>query len=67
MNVAQDSDKWQAVVKVVMNLQVQNKLGISGLTEELLASQEGLCSTELVNLLAPEFHIQILAHPLCKM
>jgi hypothetical protein len=49
MNVAQDSDKWQAVVKVVMNFQVQNKLGISGLAEELLASQEGLCSTELVN------------------
>jgi hypothetical protein len=45
INAAQDSDKWQAVVKVVTNFRVQKKGGISGLAEELLGSQEGLCST----------------------
>ena len=27
----------------------------------------GECKDELFNLLAPEFYIQILAHPVCKM
>ena len=36
-------------MKVAMNFQVQNKQGISGLAEELLDSQEGVCSMELVS------------------
>ena len=49
INVSQDCDKWQAVLKVVMNFWVQNKRGISGLAEELSGSQEALSSMELVS------------------
>ena len=46
--LAQDRDGWQELVKAVMNLQVQQNVGISLLDEDLLASQEGLCSMQLV-------------------
>jgi len=44
INLAQDRDKWQAVVYVVMKFQVHIMLGISWLAKELLTSPEGLCS-----------------------
>jgi hypothetical protein len=47
-DLAQDRDRWQVLVNAVMNLQVHKMLRIFGLAEDLLASQEGLCSMELV-------------------
>jgi hypothetical protein len=44
-NVDQDTDQWRTLVNTVMNLQV---LGNSWVTEELIVSQEGLRSMELV-------------------
>jgi hypothetical protein len=43
---AQDRDRCRAVVNAVMNLRFHRKQGISYVAEDLLASQEGLCSTE---------------------
>jgi hypothetical protein len=40
-------DRWPALVNVIMNLWFSKTRGISGLAEELLASQEGVCSMEL--------------------
>ena len=42
---AQDKDRWQAIVNVVMNLQVPYNVG-NFLTENWLAAQEELCSME---------------------
>jgi hypothetical protein len=39
--MAQDTERWRALVNAVKNLRVR---GISRVAEELLASQEGLCS-----------------------
>jgi hypothetical protein len=46
IDMAQDRDRWWAVVSAVMNLQTR---GISWQAEDLLASQEELCSMELVS------------------
>ena len=43
---AHDSDRWRALVNKAMNLLVPLMRGISGLAENRLASQEGLCSME---------------------
>jgi hypothetical protein len=39
---AQDRDRWQSVVKVIMNLSCPQNAGTCSLAEDLLASQEGL-------------------------
>jgi hypothetical protein len=47
---AQDGDKQWALVNVVIKTFRFHKMqGISGLAEDLLASQEGLCFMELVS------------------
>jgi hypothetical protein len=47
ISLAQDRDRWQALVKTVMNLQVPQNARIFSVTTDLLASQESLCSMEL--------------------
>jgi hypothetical protein len=53
MHLAQDRDQWWALVNTVMKLHFPLKAG-NFLTEWLLASQEGLGSVELVNLVFRE-------------
>jgi len=45
IDLAQDRDRWQALVNVVMNLQVPHSAG-NFLTENWLAAQEELCCME---------------------
>jgi len=47
-DLVEEREKLRAVVNTVMNLRVPYNVGISWLAEDLLASQEGLCSMELV-------------------
>jgi hypothetical protein len=49
IDMAEDRDRWRAVVSAVMNFQFYKMQGTSRLAEDLLASQEGLSSMELVN------------------
>jgi hypothetical protein len=42
-------DRWRTLVNAVMNLRVPKIRGISWLTANRLASQEGLCSMEWVS------------------
>jgi len=46
-HLAQNRDKWQALVN---SFGFYKRYGISRLAKRLLASQEELCSTDLVNI-----------------
>jgi len=46
IDLAQDTDRWRALVNVIMNLQVPQNAGNFWTRENWLASQEGLCSME---------------------
>jgi hypothetical protein len=47
IDLAQDRNRWQAVVNGVINLPLHKMRGISWLAEVALISQEGLCFIEL--------------------
>jgi hypothetical protein len=47
--LAQDKDRWWELVNAVMILRVPYNAVISSLAENLLASQERLCSMDLVS------------------
>ena len=47
--VTQHRDRWQVLLTIVMNLRVPQNAGNFLTAKDLLASQEGLCSLELVS------------------
>ena len=48
IDLAQNRDRWRAVVNAVMSLRVHGIQGVSWLAEGLLASQKRLCSMDLL-------------------
>ena len=49
INFAQDGDRWPAVVNTKQAFRFLKMLGIYTLSQEMLTSQNTLCSTELVS------------------
>jgi hypothetical protein len=48
-DMAQDRDRWRALVSAVTNLRIHKMQGIFRTADDLLASHKGLCSMELVS------------------
>ena len=48
IDMAQDMDRWRALVNAVMILGIHMR-GIFRIAEDLLASHEGLCSMDIVS------------------
>jgi len=44
IDLARLTDKWRDLLNAVKNLRVHTARGISCIAEEILASQEGLCT-----------------------
>ena len=49
IDLAQDGNRWRAVVNMAVNLWVLENVGVACLAEELLASQEGIWCMKLVS------------------
>ena len=47
IDMAQDWNRWRALVNAVMKLRVHKMRGIFRIAEDLLASHEGVCFMEL--------------------
>jgi hypothetical protein len=48
IDLAEDTRRWRALVNAVMNHRVPQHVGIFWPAEQMLASQKGPCSVELV-------------------
>jgi len=55
--LTQDRERWRDVLNTVMNTLVSGNAIIPWLAEELVESEQGLYSVELVNLLKPTGYV----------
>jgi len=49
IDLAQDGNRWQAVVNMAVKLRFLENVGVAWLAEELLTSQEGIWCMKLVS------------------
>jgi hypothetical protein len=62
--VSHERGQWRALANTIVNLRVPKRRGISRVVGRLLASQEGLCSIELVNGISlQQFYFNIKFNP----